>query len=504
LEGSKVVVMLIVVLLFGVCLGIPISGTPSGGVSINHWTRYGDDGFLAPTVVTDNASLNNNSLLWANLSSFAGSNIDWNGATMKFDGLGAGGIGNPFDQDLNTTDPAIFTTLDTGQGALELYEVLPAWMTDWNTSYGWGDHPNTVGDGDPFFNASDAFPLEAGWMAGWNASGGNVKEHPFDQELNTTDSVVFDTVNVSTIVELDAGVYIDCADTDGSTGFVMPSGRVSYPFRYNDIDTDSGLLFDPLGYIKLMLNGNELFSFDIHGAGSGTMEAISSDLEHTNYTATGISIDSGDSAFFWANDPDASFDFDLVNHFELNDLAGNMCHSFKITGVGYHKEGCRMGTDGTNYEIDDSSTGAGSAALYIGNQQITTSSDIRIKRNVSDTGIDALSLLDGLRVVDFEWDDPTDTAVVNRNSRGRWTGMIAQETVDVVPWIINAPRNITSMEIDYASENIWNVEYHNLVPVLVKAIQEQQDVIDGQDERMDSIESRLDRLERNPFVRMFS
>ena len=121
--------------------------------------------------------------------------------------------------------------------------------------------------------------------------------------------------------------------------------------------------------------------------------------------------------------------------------------------------------------VDDASNGSGAATLYIGNTSITTSSDRRIKKDIVDTSVNALDTLDKLRVVDFTWDDPTDIAPNNRNMRGQWTGMIAQEAVDVVPYIINAPRTEDGV-IDYDDETTWTVDYQHLVPMLVKAIQE--------------------------------
>jgi len=52
--------------------------------------------------------------------------------------------------------------------------------------------------------------------------------------------------------------------------------------------------------------------------------------------------------------------------------------------------------------------------------------------------------------------------------------MLAQETVEVVPHIINAPRDEQG-EIAYDSEDVWMVDYQHLVPMLVKAIQEIDD-----------------------------
>ena len=119
------------------------------------------------------------------------------------------------------------------------------------------------------------------------------------------------------------------------------------------------------------------------------------------------------------------------------------------------------------------SDGSGSATLYIGNQSINTSSDQRLKTNIVDTALDATTKLKQVRVVDFNWNDPSDKAINNKNSRGLWTGTIAQEIVDIFPHAVNAPRP-DGNTIDTEDENIWGMEYQHLVPVLIKGFQEQQ------------------------------
>lgn len=131
----------------------------------------------------------------------------------------------------------------------------------------------------------------------------------------------------------------------------------------------------------------------------------------------------------------------------------------------------------TNNLIDDSSTGAGTTTLYVGNASITVSSDVRLKEDVEDTKMDALSLIDRFRVVDFAWNDPSDISSYGKNYRGRYTGMLAQETIKVAPWVINdqgggrnCPQCTNGLDCD--SHGAWQVEYQHLVPTLVKAIQE--------------------------------
>ena len=129
-----------------------------------------------------------------------------------------------------------------------------------------------------------------------------------------------------------------------------------------------------------------------------------------------------------------------------------------------------------NQKIFDSSSGSGSNTLFIGNAQIQVSSDKRLKINIRDTEMNPIETLNRLRVVDFDWDDPKDTSWNNKMARvkngGQWSGILAQEAVEVVPHIINAPRIEETLELDHESKNTWQVEYEHLVPTLVKAVQE--------------------------------
>ena len=159
--------------------------------------------------------------------------------------------------------------------------------------------------------------------------------------------------------------------------------------------------------------------------------------------------------------------------------SGNVGIGVTSISTTLHVDGTILATGGVYFSafngdnlITNASQGGGSAALFIGNQQITTSSDERIKKDIVNTIVNATEQLKKVRIVDFTWNDPADVSYNNKNARGKWTGAIAQEIVKVFPHIINAPRKEDSLEIDYESERKWLVEYNHLVPILIKSIQE--------------------------------
>ena len=135
-------------------------------------------------------------------------------------------------------------------------------------------------------------------------------------------------------------------------------------------------------------------------------------------------------------------------------------------------EGVYISSFNGDYQIRGNSAGSGSATLYIGNAAINTSSDRRLKENIVDTVVDAAEELKRVRVVDFTWNDSSDTSYNNKNARGTWTGVIAQELVDVFPFAVNAPRKEEDLSIDHESEKTWMLNQDQLVPVLIKGFQQ--------------------------------
>ena len=152
--------------------------------------------------------------------------------------------------------------------------------------------------------------------------------------------------------------------------------------------------------------------------------------------------------------------------------------------------GIYIGTYNGDNQIRSSSAGAGSATLYIGNAAIQVSSDRRLKKDIEDTQLDALDAISKIKVKDFTWDDPTDNSYNNRNARGKWTGLIAQELVEVLPFVVNAPRKEEDGLINHDSEARWTLDQSQLCPVLIKAVQQQQEIIAGLEARLATLEAQ--------------
>jgi hypothetical protein len=99
-----------------------------------------------------------------------------------------------------------------------------------------------------------------------------------------------------------------------------------------------------------------------------------------------------------------------------------------------------------------------------------TSSDIRLKKDIVDAG-SASAKIDQIRIVSHGWKH--DDAVVE-------FGVIAQELVNI------APQAVAVGDDGEEIETTWGVDYSKLIPLLIKAHQEQQAIIESLKARLDA------------------
>ena len=112
-----------------------------------------------------------------------------------------------------------------------------------------------------------------------------------------------------------------------------------------------------------------------------------------------------------------------------------------------------------------------------GNVGWTAASDLRIKKNITNTNY-GLSTVMQLRPVEYN--------LISNDLKQ--VGFIAQEVKKLVPEVV------TGKEGDLKKGEILGITYANLVPVLTKAIQEQQTIIDNQNKRLSELESLVKKL----------
>ncbi len=126
-------------------------------------------------------------------------------------------------------------------------------------------------------------------------------------------------------------------------------------------------------------------------------------------------------------------------------------------------------------------TGDGSAhlgGLYNngGTIYVSSKSDAREKNNLRETVTKAISIIEDLKVYDFEY-----KALPGLKK----TGFVAQQAEKIYP----------EMVIYDKSEDAYMVAPAALIPMLTKALQEQQEIIEQQNKKQTELESRLKKLE---------
>ena len=127
----------------------------------------------------------------------------------------------------------------------------------------------------------------------------------------------------------------------------------------------------------------------------------------------------------------------LANGTFRGGLGADANYALKITGVG-----------GTQVAVINASTGA-----------YTATSDRTLKKNISDSPL-ALPVLNQIKIRQYNW--KSDDSVEQY-------GVIAQELYEVAPVYVSKPKKETDK---------WGVSKAELVPLLIKAIQEQQSQIE--------------------------
>jgi hypothetical protein len=201
------------------------------------------------------------------------------------------------------------------------------------------------------------------------------------------------------------------------------------------IQTDGGLgvaldLFVSGGLIHMIANGAHTIKFErsnagdgdaimqLQGQGAGAAFMGTVSLRRVTSTSGGFKVRLRPDPNFDAFDIDA----DALTAVFHSTLAVSVGGDLTVTGNARASAGIRIGADSGDNEIDDASQGAASTALYIGNASINVTSDSRLKTGGRDTEIEALGLLDQMRIVDFQWDDPSDRSAYGKKTAASTSG----------------------------------------------------------------------------------
>ncbi|MDN4015090.1 tail fiber domain-containing protein, partial [Chryseobacterium gambrini] len=107
-----------------------------------------------------------------------------------------------------------------------------------------------------------------------------------------------------------------------------------------------------------------------------------------------------------------------------------------------------------------------------------TTSDLRLKENIKNTDVGITDLMK-ISVKDYNYKAD--------NTKTKVTGFIAQDLYKIFP-------NAVTVGGEDAQTNPWQVDYGKLTPLLVKAVQDQQKVIENQNSEISSLKKEIELI----------
>ncbi len=437
---------------------------------------FSTTGLLRRTGVATYDTITDNSANWNTAynergSVIAGNQLTWDGAeldvqegsgsTLDADTLdsldstdfilaGTPPSGNIFNQDLNTTDAVQFFRL----GIATTPDATAKLQYPANSRIETAGELITRQDAD--VGSGNVFSYNTTTDAEMTASSGSQTFFYIEPEIQQTGTAGYNAL------------YIKCKETSTGSG----SKRV-LNFEVDDgVNPLPRFLVTNTGALQAKSEtGTRYFIWD-----SSTAEATfdNGPTSVVLNASNGLEVTTNNYAFVAASYPLAGFLFSGSTHFTLTDTAGNAVFYQRITGDkdAWATGGIKIGTDQDANWFDDASHGTASTTMYIGDETIDTSvpSDERLKTNILHTKHGLDDILD-MTVYDFDW----------KNRGGSGTGMIAQEMQKILPDIV-----------EERSDGYLMIHYKEIIPILVRAIQEQQEKINELEERIEALELYLD------------
>jgi hypothetical protein len=262
-------------------------------------------------------------------------------------------------------------------------------------------------------------------------------------------------------------------DSDGNVGIgtASPSSKLEVKGTQNWMDSTNG---DRMAYLAPTVDGGALIILDSNADEGIRLEARAGEDSYINNGGNvGIGTDS----------PTAPLH--VVGKF-ANDGYGVFTASTSAPGVYVNKTDADL-TQSTDY-IHFRNTGQFSGEIsYDGTDVvISQTSDARLKENIKDSG-SGLNIVNNLQIRSFDW--------VGEKRKSKRFGFIAQEMHKVF-------KEAVKVGGEDENEEPWAISDSKLIPVLTKAIQEQQQIIDqlksqneSQQSTINDLASRIETLE---------
>lgn len=161
-------------------------------------------------------------------------------------------------------------------------------------------------------------------------------------------------------------------------------------------------------------------------------------------------------------------------------------------------------TSGGGYGIFGSCTGSGDAGHFSGNVVASgtfTPSDEKLKTEISKFESSGLSVLKGIEIKSYNYRHDGDFKSMNL-PKGQTVGLLAGDLEKILPQLVKETVHFDPSKKDLTENDLIHfkvVNYAGLVPYLVKAVQEQQEIIDQQSKKINELQQQLQKQEVTQF-----
>jgi hypothetical protein len=223
-------------------------------------------------------------------------------------------------------------------------------------------------------------------------------------------------------------------------------------------------------------DGDNVLQLQGQGGSASFMGTIS--LRRVNSSHGGFKVRLRDGVNYDAFDIDSAA---LTAAFHSS-LAVNVAGTLNVTGNARAAAGIRIGTDSGDNEIDDATQGSASTNLFIGNAQITVSSDSRVKDNRTPWAGSALDLIGKLSIDEFDYAEGNQP--IGGIYAGRYVAPTAQDVFAVMPWAVNTQggaecQRCLNGRTCKTHPHPWTVKAELEMGVVMKAIQELNEKVEA-------------------------
>lgn len=382
----------------------------------------------------------------------------------------------------------------------------------WNTFLGYGagrdnidgDYNTCVGMNAGSANTSGANNIFIGQSTANSNSSGSRNVFLGNRAGNSNVSG-----NNNVFIGYRAGYY----ETDSEKLYIANGQYDSDVLIYGDFATgDVGIgTLDPASGLEIYRDVDDFVGLRITNPNTGIASSEGIYFENEDGTVAGIRLSNADRMSVFCNRPAGSITWSTAGSQRMvvanNGNVGigigtpdNLLHVDGVVQIGSIEtiEDIGANTLGCNanwYPGSDNGWSLGASGnrwteVWAVDGTINTS-DLRLKEGISDLeyGLDEIMRL---RPISFAWRD--------RPEAGRKLGLVAQEVQPVVSEVVAETEWIMtegaggSQPLSEPAENL-GIYYSQLVPVLIKAVQEQQGLIEEQAERIGELEARIAQIE---------